>query len=61
MMFLNLRAFQHLVIRAYVRHVMLFVVFPYHVAQKMRRNGALYAASVRRSHRHRFEDHRWLR
>jgi hypothetical protein len=57
----DLRAFQPFVIRAYVRHMLQFVTFPYHVAQKMRRNGALSTASGRRSHRHRFEDHRWLR
>jgi hypothetical protein len=62
-MFPELRDIQHLMFRAYMRHVMLFVTFPYHVAQQMRRNDALYAASERRSHRarHRFEDHRWLR
>jgi hypothetical protein len=57
-MFGDLRELQDLVFRAYVRHVMLFATFPYHVAQEMSRNGAVHAASERR---HRFEDHRWLR
>jgi hypothetical protein len=62
-MFGDLREFQDLVFRAYVRHVMLFATFPYHVAQEMRCTGASDAASERRSHRarHRCEDHRWLR
>jgi hypothetical protein len=62
-MFGDLRELQDLVFRVYVRHVMLFATFPYHVAQEMRRSDALYAASTQRSHcaRHRFEDHRWLR
>lgn len=63
MMFRDPREFQHFMFRRYVRHVMLFVTFPYHVAQKICRNGAWNAAPERRSHRirHQFEDHRWLR
>jgi hypothetical protein len=63
MMLGDLREFQHLMFRTYVRHVMLFATFPYHVAQHMRRTATLDAASERRSHRahHRFEDRRWLR
>jgi hypothetical protein len=63
MMFGDLRELQDLVFRAYVRHVMLFATFPYRLAQEMRRNDALSAASEQRPHcaRHRFQDHRWLR
>ena len=57
-MFDDLRELHDLAFRAYVRHVMLFATFPYHVAQEMSRNGALHIASERR---HRREDHRWLR
>ena len=61
-MFGDLREFQDLMFRAYVRHVMLFATFPYHVAREMGRNGS-DAAPDQRSHRarHRSEDHRWLR
>jgi hypothetical protein len=61
-MFRELRDIQHLMVRAYMRHVMLFATFPYHVVQEMCRNGAWDAASERRSHhvRYRYQDHRRL-
>jgi hypothetical protein len=61
-MFRELRHIQALMVRACMRHMMLFATFPYHVAQEMRGNGP-WDASERRTQlvRHRYEDHGWLR
>jgi len=56
----ELRDIQHLMVRACMRHVMLFATFPFHVAQQMRGSGASAEQSQRRSSRvrQRYEDER---
>jgi hypothetical protein len=52
--------FQHLMLRAYVRNVMVFVTLPYHIAQEARKNrtSERSSQSVRDFRRN---DVRWLR